>query len=80
MKKFRLIIAIFFCFILGTYLFKVYRDFNNSKELKKEEKNRLQKSAEILSKCFDLKNKNKRSITESMDLIEYCLDNYGNKN
>ena len=49
-------------------------------QLKREEKIRLRKSAEVLNKCFDLENKSKRSINESMDLIEYCLNNYGAKN
>ena len=79
MRKIRLTLIITFTFVLVIYGFKVYHKFNISKELKKEEKERLKKSAEILNKCFDLKNKSKRSINESMDLIEYCLNNYGTK-
>ena len=79
MRKIRLTLIITFTFVLVIYGLKVYHKFNISKELKKEEKERLKKSAEILNKCFDLKNKSKRSINESMDLIEYCLNNYGTK-
>ena len=79
MRKIRLTLIITLTFVLLTYGIKVYQNFNISKELKKEEKERLKKSAEVLNKCFDLKNKSKRSINESMDLIEYCLNNYGTK-
>ena len=80
MRKIRLIIIVSFSIFLLSYGLKVYHNFNISKEVKKEEKDRLKKSAEVLNKCFDLKNKSKRSINESMDLIEYCLNNYGTKN
>ena len=80
MKKFRITLTIIFSLLIFSYGFKIYQDFKTSKELKKEEKIRLRKSAEVLNKCFDLENKSKRSINESMDLIEYCLNNYGAKN
>ena len=35
---------------------------------------------DIATKGFDLKNKSKRSLNDSMKLIEYCLDRYGSKN
>ena len=79
MRKTRLTLIITFIFVLLFYGFKVYNKFNISKELKKEEKERLKKSAEVLNRCFDLKNKSERSVNESMDLIEYCLNNYGTK-
>ncbi len=56
---------------------KIYSDFNISRDLKIEEKNRLKKSADILNKCFDLKNKSKRTYSDSIKLIEYCLEEYG---
>ena len=80
MRKIRSIIIVSFSIFLLSYGLKVYHNFNISKEVKKEEKDRLKKSAEVLNKCFDLKNKSKRSINESMDLIEYCLNNYGTGN
>ena len=78
MKIFRITftIILFVVFLLGL---KIYLDFNNSRDLKYEEKNRLKKSAEVLNKCFDIKNKNQRSIEDSMKLIEYCLSEYGSE-
>ena len=78
MKIFRITftIVLFMMFLLGI---KIYSDFNISKDLKKEEKNRLKKSAELLNECFDLKNKSKRSLDDSMKLIEYCLYEYGSE-
>ena len=78
MKIFRITftIILFVVFLLGL---KINLDFNNSRDLKYEEKNRLKKSAEVLNKCFDIKNKNQRSIEDSMKLIEYCLNEYGSE-
>ena len=77
MKVFR----IYFTVILLSSVFlvglKIYRNFNISRELKIDEKNKLKKSAEVLNKCFDLKNKNKRNQNDSIKLIEYCLKEYG---
>ena len=33
--------------------------------------------AKKLKGCFDLENKNQRSINESMDLIKYCMKEIG---
>ena len=46
---------------------------------KKSEKILLKDSIRILNECFDLKNKNKRSINKSIELIEYCLKEFGYK-
>ena len=48
-------------------------------DLKNEEKNKLKKSAQILNESFDLKNKSKRTINESLKLIEYCLEEFGSE-
>ena len=69
-----IVILLSLVFPLG---FKIYRNFNISRELKNEEKNKLQKSVEVLNNCFDLKNKSKRSLNDSIRLIEYCLKEYG---
>ena len=79
MKIFRIALVIILLTILFLQGLKIYSDFNNSRELKKEEKNRLKKSAEVLNNCFDLENKSKRSVNDSMKLIEYCLKEYGSK-
>ena len=74
LKKTFYIILISIVFLVGL---KIYRDFNISKDLKNQEKNRLKKSAEVLNECFDLKNKSQRNLNDSMKLIEYCLEKYG---
>ena len=79
MKIFRItfMIILFVLVLLGI---KIFHNFNTSRDLKLEEKNRLKKSAEVLNGCFDLKNKNQRSLDDSMKLIEYCLEEYGSEN
>lgn len=75
------ILRIFFAGILLSILllfgFKIYRSFNISRDIKNEKKDKLKKSAEILNDCFDLENKNKRTLNDSLKLIEYCLKEYG---
>ena len=34
--------------------------------------------AKKLKGCFDLENKNQRRINESLDLIKYCMKEFGN--
>ena len=51
-----------------------------SKVLKNKEESFLNESIRVLNECFDLENKNKRTINKSIDLIEYCLKEYGYKN
>ena len=79
MKNLRITLAVIFLSIIFLFSLKTYRDFIISSDLKKEEKNKLKKSAEILNECFDLKNKSKRTINESLKLIEYCLEEFGSK-
>ena len=80
MKIFKLTFALILLTMTFLIGLKIYRNFNISKELKNEEKNKLKKSAEVLNNCFDLKNKSQRSQNDSLKLIEYCLDKYGSKN
>ena len=80
MKNFRLFLVATLLFIVFIFGLKVFHNFNISRKLKNEEKNRLKQSAEVLNECFDLENKSKRSINESIKLIEYCLEIYENKN
>ena len=79
MKNLRMTLTVIFLSIIFLFSLKTYRDFVITSDLKKEEKNKLKKSAEILNECFDLKNKSKRTINESLQLIEYCLEQYGSK-
>ena len=71
--------AVILLFVIVLKGLKIYRDFNISRDLKNEEKNKLKKSANVLNECFDLKNKNQRSLNDSMKLIEYCLEEYGSE-
>ena len=76
MKNLRITLAIIFLSMIFLISFKTYRNFIISSDLKKEEKNKLKKSAEVLNECFDLKNKSNRTINESLKLIEYCLEEF----
>ena len=79
MKNLRITLAVIFLSMIFLISFKTYRDFIISSDLKKEEKNKLKKSAEVLNECFDLKNKSERTLNDSMKLIEYCLEQYGSE-
>ena len=79
MKNLRRNIVVIFLSIVFLISFKTYRNFTISSDSKNEEKNKLKKSAEILNECFDLKNKSKRTINESLKLIEYCLEEFGSE-
>ena len=79
MKIFRIIFSLILLSMIFLLGLKTYRNYSISRNLKNEEKDKLKKSAEILNECFDLKNKNKRTINDSMKLIEYCLKEYGSE-
>ena len=79
MKIFKIVFSLILLPIVLLLGLKIYRNFNISKDLKKEEKNKIKKSAEILNECFDLKNKNHRTLNDSLKLIEYCMNEYGYK-
>ena len=79
MKNLRRNIVVIFLSIVFLISLKTYRNFIIPRNLKSEEKNKLKKSAEILNDCFDLKNKSKRTINDSMKLIEYCLEEFGSE-
>ena len=79
MKNLKITLAMILLSMVFLISFKIYRDFIISSDLKKEEKNKLKKSAEVLNECFDLKNKSERTLNDSMKLIEYCLEKYGSK-
>ena len=79
MKNLRITLAVIFLSIVFLFSLKTYRDFVITNDLKNDEKNKLKKSAEILNECFDLENKSKRTINESLKLIEYCLEEFGSE-
>ena len=78
MNKFK--IAIFTISIIISIIgIKKLIYINQVKDLKNKEET-LKESIPVLNECFDLENKNKRTLNESIELIEYCLEEYGYKN
>ena len=77
MKILRIIFSLILLSIIFLLGIKTYRNYSIYRNLKNEEKDKLKKSAEILNECFDLKNKNQRTLNDSLKLIEYCLKEYG---
>ena len=53
----------------------IYKKQNN--DLKNKEESILNESNRVLNECFDLENKDKRTNNESIELIQYCLEEYG---
>ena len=53
---------------------------NNAKNLQNKEDLIINEISRVLNECFDLENKNKRTLNKSIELIEYCLEEYGYKN
>ena len=51
-----------------------------AKDFKNRQESFLNESLRVLNECFDLENKNKRTLDKSIELIEYCLEEYGYKN
>ena len=51
-----------------------------AKDFRNKEESILNESIRVLNACFDLENKNKRTLKKSIELIEYCLEEYGHKN
>ena len=77
MKNLRIkTLTIFFImlFILGI---KKYHDFEFTKKQTNDEKNLIKESFRVLNECFDLENKNKRTLDKSIKLIEFCIEEYG---
>ena len=79
MKNLKNTLAVIFLSMVFLISFKTYHDLIITSDLKKEKKNKLKKSAEVLNECFDLKNKSKRTLNDSMKLIEYCLEEFGSE-
>ena len=73
MNKFK--IAIFTISIIIFSLIGIKKLFyiNQVKDIKNKEES-------FLNECFDLENKNKRTLNKSIELIDYCLEEYGYKN
>ena len=71
LKKF-----IFLLILLITTCFAQFIKFIENKQLKKVY-DKLDIQSDIVEKCIDFENKNKRSIYENIKLSEYCINNFG---
>ena len=73
LKKFFIFIAIIFSSIV---FFKVLGKVNIFRT--ESHKNKvIHDYAKKLKRCLDLENKNQRKINESLDLIKYCMKEFG---
>ena len=73
LKKFFICLIIIFSSI-GFY--KVFREINIFRT-ESHKKRVIDDYAKKLKGCFDLENKNKRRINESLGLIKYCMKEFG---
>jgi len=79
MNKFKIAIFTISIIIFSLIGIKKLIYINQVKDIKNKE-SLLNESIRVLNKCFDLENKNKRTLNKSIELIEYCLKEYGYKN
>ena len=79
MNNFKIIFAISII-LLSLIGIKKIININQTNVLKNREESILIESTRVLNECFDLENKNKRTLTKSIELIEYCIKEYGYKN
>ena len=69
----------FICIIIIFSSIGIYKVFGKVNILRTEShKNKvINDYAKKLKGCFDLENKNQRTINESLDLIKYCMKEFG---
>ena len=79
MKSISLTVLISLMFIVFFFPIKKHINLNLINNSKNQPRTLLGETFKLLNECFDLENKNKRSINQSIELIEYCLDEYGYK-
>ena len=80
MNNFKIIIFAISIILLSLIGKKKLININQTNDLKNKEESILNESTRVLNECFDLENKNKRTLTKSIELIEYCIKEYGYKN
>ena len=73
MNKFKIAIFTILIIIFSFIGIKKLIYINQVKDLKNKEES-------FLNECLDLEIKNKRTLNKSIELIEYCLEEYGYKN
>ena len=79
MKIFKISFTVILFSLLSILAIRFYQSFVIKRDFKNEKKNKLEKSAEVLNECFDLKNKSQRTLNDSLKLIEFCLKEYGSE-
>ena len=62
--------------LLSTICVVQFMIIYKNRQLKKPEV-QFDKQNDIIEKCIDFENKNKRSIYENIKLSEYCINNFG---
>ena len=77
MNKLKIAIFTISTIILSLIGIKKLIYINQLKDLKNKEESILNESNRVLNECFDLENKDKRTRKESIELIEFCLEEYG---
>ena len=80
MKKVKIAVFTISIIIFSLIGIKKLIYINQVKYLKNKEQSIIKESIRVLNECFDLENKNKRAHNKSIELIEYCLEEYRYKN
>ena len=79
MNNIKIAISTMLIIILSFVGIKKIIFINQVKDIKNKEELILNEYTRVLNECFDLENKNKRTLNKSIELIEYCLQEYGYK-
>ena len=79
MNKFKIAIFTISIIIFSLIGIKKIIYINQAKDPKNNDISILREHTRVLNECFDLENKNKRTLNKSIKLIEYCLWEYGYK-
>ena len=77
MKSISLTILITLILLISFSPIKKYINLNVLKPSINERKTELKDKALLLKECFDLENKNKRTLRKSIEIIEFCIEKYG---
>ena len=80
MNKFKTAIFTISIIIFSLLGIKKFIYIYQAEDFKYKEESILNESIRVLNECFDLENQNKRTLNKSIELIEYCLEEYGYKN
>ena len=79
MNRIKIAILTISIIILSIVGIKKLINFNLAKDYKNKEEIIFNESIRVLNECFDLENKNQRTINATIELIKYCLERYGYK-